>query len=139
MIKQPKFLYYDHVLRWILWGSKNKLQQISAILPESLVIILKILQRYGIIDYFMDGTVTNNFCSVTVFLKYYRNQPILQEIKIFSKPSHLNFTSYSKLKKIITTPNTTPTIFLVSTPNGIVSNNEIIKNKNSGILLAKIN
>ena len=82
-----------------------------------------------------DNKNLKNLNKYIVYIKYYKNKPIIGSYKSFINIKV--FISYKKLLKLILENQFSN--FLISSSRGIISNNEIIKYKIGGLLLVKIN
>lgn len=84
--------------------------------------VLKLLQEQGFINgIFVSNKRLNN---VSVFLKYYNNEPVLKGLKIISIPSRRVFVSYDTIMKHLEHSG----LFVVSTSlYGLVCSDEFCK------------
>jgi len=88
----------------------------------------KVLQKAGFLE---EVNVKNG--QITVSLRYHKKAPLLTNITLVSKPGLRVYKKYEDLEKI-----KGPSIFIVSTPKGVMSSIEAIKNKLGGEVIAKI-
>lgn len=76
----------------------------------------------------------NNKEKIEIQLLYKEKQPVLTDVKLFSKPGQKIYTSYKKLKPVLGGLG----FSILSTPNGILTNSEARKEKIGGELLFSI-
>lgn len=92
--------------------------------------LLHVLYSEGLIQTFsveqLDGKIFLKIC-----LRYFFNKPVLKNLKLFSKPSHVKYVRYSDLCKIVDRK----FIFVLSTNQGILTSLECKKKKIGGKLL----
>ncbi len=90
--------------------------------------VAKTLKEEGFLD-----TVEKKNKKIKVTLAYSHKKPVIMDIKLISKPGLRIYKSVDELEKI-----KRPTIFLVSTPKGILSSKKAIKQRIGGEILAEI-
>jgi len=90
--------------------------------------VAKTLKEEGFLD-----TIEKKNKKIKVTLAYSHKKPVIMDIKLISKPGLRIYKSIDELEKI-----KRPTIFLVSTPKGILSSKKAIKQRISGEILAEI-
>lgn len=90
--------------------------------------VAKTLKEEGFLD-----TIEKKNKKIKVTLAYSHKKPVIMDIKLISKPGLRIYKSVDELEKI-----KRPTIFLVSTPKGILSSKKAIKQRISGEILAEI-
>ena len=90
--------------------------------------VAKTLKEEGFLD-----TIEKKNRKIKVTLAYSHKKPVIMDIKLISKPGLRIYKSIDELEKI-----KRPTIFLVSTPKGILSSKKAIKQRISGEILAEI-
>jgi small subunit ribosomal protein S8 len=66
-------------------------------------------------------------------LSYMKKEPLLTDIKIVSKPGVRIYMKKEELEKI-----KSPSIFILSTPKGVMSSKEAISNNLGGEVIAKV-
>lgn len=71
---------------------------------------------------------------VKIFLKYFRNTPVIQEIVCVSKPSRRIYTSSKNLVRFQGGLGT----YILTTPKGVLSVNEAIEHNVGGEILCKV-
>lgn len=86
------------------------------------------LKKQGILD-----SVEEKNGKITVGLAYKRKEPVLIDLKLISKPGLRVYMGVEELEKI-----KGPSIFLVSTPKGILSTKEVIKKRLGGEVIVEI-
>lgn len=77
--------------------------------------------------------VTENDSELTVRLAYRRKEPVLLDLKLISKPGLRIYMGVDELEKI-----KSPSIFILSTPQGIMSSKDAIKKRVGGEVLVEI-
>ena len=96
--------------------------------------ILEILKNEGYIkDYFIDKNEKNK-TSLRVTLKYYEGDPVIKEIKRISKPGIRKYSKISELSR----PFGGLGISILSTPKGVMSDQEAKKNNVGGEVLCEV-
>lgn len=75
----------------------------------------------------------NNNLFIRIYLYYYKNKKICSHFKLISKPSKTFTISYKALRLL--DKRSGSSIFILSTPYGLVSHKEALKNKTSGFLV----
>lgn len=102
----------------------------SVNMPTSkfVVAIAKVLQKQGILD-----KVENKAGILTVTLAYQKKEPVLLDIKIVSRPGLRVYKTLDQLRK-----KRGASIYILSTPKGVVSEKDAIKTGNGGELIAEI-
>lgn len=70
---------------------------------------------------------------IKVFLAYSHKKPVVMDIKLVSRPGLRIYKSSDDLAKV-----KRPTIFIVSTPKGVISSKKAIKQRVGGEVLAEI-
>jgi small subunit ribosomal protein S8 len=88
----------------------------------------KVLQEAGFLE-----EVNVKDGQIAVKLRYHKKAPLLTNITLVSKPGLRVYKRYEDLEKI-----KGPSIFIVSTPKGVMSSIEAIKNKLGGEVIAKV-
>jgi ribosomal protein S8 len=92
--------------------------------------IIKILIKVNIIKFVKrDEDIFN------IYLNYFNQKPIFQNITIISKPSKPVFISYKMLKHITLKYKF---ILIINTNKGVLTNFEALKNKLGGVLMIKL-
>ena len=66
-------------------------------------------------------------------LVYRKKEPLLMDVKLVSKPGLRIYISVDDLRKV-----KTPTIYIISTPGGVLTSSEAIKKNVGGEILAEI-
>src|SRR5580765_7020434 len=109
------------LLHRLHFGYTRQQPRITLTLTKPLINVLKILQHHGfIMSYVVKSNVT-----ATILLKYYHTQRAITLIKTFSTPNHpitLSVQQTTLLRK----RESLSTVFLVSTPRGILSANAAV-------------
>lgn len=71
--------------------------------------------------------------SIKIKLKYYHNKPLINHIKLLSKPSRKLYWTYKKLQNYLNSNK--GSIILLSTNNGILNSDQALKLKIGGEVL----
>ncbi len=101
-------------------GSKNK------------IAILKVLADEGyILGYESDKEAKP---TISIFLKYYQNKPVIAQIKRVSKPGLRIYKKKDELPKVLGGLG----VVIVSTPKGVMSDKEARRLKQGGELLCQV-
>ncbi|TRZ52344.1 30S ribosomal protein S8 [bacterium] len=91
-------------------------------------ILKKLLSLKSIQGYKVEGKLKKN---ITIELAYEDGKPAISDVKVYSKPGMRLYTSYRKLKPVLSGFGYS----IISTPKGIVSDREAKKLKLGGELL----
>ena len=96
--------------------------------------ILKILKEEGFIkDYYIEKS-ENNKISLKINLKYYEGNPVIKEIKRVSKPGRRIYSRANSIPKIQNGLG----LAIISTPKGVMSDNEARKNNIGGEIICRV-
>jgi len=90
--------------------------------------IAKALKEEGFLD-----TIEEKKGKIKVTLAFSHKKPVVMDIKLISRPGlriYRNVDDMAKIKR--------PTIFLISTPKGVISSRKAIKQRLGGEVLAEI-
>ena len=93
--------------------------------------LVKTLYREGFIQSFKTLAGKENTKKIVVTLRYYFNKPVFNNLKLFSKPSHLRYMKFSDICNI----SDKKYVCFFSTNKGILTILECKKNKIGGKLL----
>lgn len=93
--------------------------------------LVKTLYREGFIQSFQILGGKENTRKIIVTLRYYFNKPVFNNLKLFSKPSHLRYMKFSDICNI----SDKKYVCFFSTNKGILTILECKKNKIGGKLL----
>ena len=93
--------------------------------------LVKALYREGFIQSFKILGEKENTTQIVVTLRYYFNKPVFNNLKLFSKPSHLIYMKFSDICNI----SDKKYVCFFSTNKGILTILECKKNKIGGKLL----
>ena len=77
--------------------------------------------------------IKNDKGILTVNLSYKNKMPVLRSLKLVSKPGLRVYKSIAEIEK-----HKSPSIFLISTPKGILSNKEAVKQRLGGEVLVEV-
>ena len=96
--------------------------------------ILEVLKSEGyILNYFIEKK-DNNKKNLKVDLKYYEGSPVIKEIKRVSKPGRRVYSRANSIPKIQNGLG----LAILSTPKGVMSDNEARKNNIGGEIICKV-
>ena len=96
--------------------------------------ILDILKSEGYINnYFLESN-ENNKKIIKVNLKYYEGNPVIKEIKRISKPGRRIYSRATSIPKIQNGLG----LAIISTPKGVMSDNEARKNNIGGEIICRV-
>jgi len=84
--------------------------------------VLEVLKREGYIRGFskLDSEQTINASELSIELKYYEGEPVIREIKRVSKPGRRVYSKINDLPRVFNGLG----ISIISTPQGVMSDNE---------------
>jgi len=91
-------------------------------------VLKKLLSLKAIKKYSVEGKIKKN---ITIELAYEDGKPAITDVKVYSKPGMRLYTSYRKLKPVLSGFGYS----ILSTPKGIISDREAKKLKLGGELL----
>lgn len=102
----------------------------SVTMPTSKFVlnIAKILQQQGFLD-----KIENKDGLLTVTLAYRKKEPVLLDVKIISRPGLRVYKTLDQLRK-----KKGASIYILSTPKGVLSDKDAIKLGSGGELIAEI-
>jgi small subunit ribosomal protein S8 len=106
--------------------AKNKTLTIKS--SKQILAIAEALKKTG----FLDG-IKNEKGMLTLSLTFKDKKPRLMDVKLISKPGLRIYQGIDEIEK-----KKSPSIMLISTPKGIISNLEAIKERVGGELIAEI-
>lgn len=90
--------------------------------------VAKTLKKEGFLD-----TVTEKDGLITVTLSIFRKKPVLTNVKIISRPGLRIYMNVDELESI-----KTPEMFIISTPKGVMSHKDAIKQRLGGEVISKV-
>ncbi len=96
--------------------------------------VLNVLKEEGYIRDFKDIEVRKGINNIQIDLKYYNGSPVIKNIKRVSKPGIRVYSKISDLPKIYGGLG----ISILSTPKGVMSDNEARKNNVGGEILCEV-
>mgnify|MGYP001453432356 CR=1 FL=1 len=96
--------------------------------------VLNVLKEEGYIRDFEDYEVRNGIHSIKINLKYYNGVPVIKKIKRISKPGIRVYSKLSDLKR----PYGGLGISILSTPKGVMSDQQAKKNNVGGEILCEV-
>jgi len=96
--------------------------------------ILEVLKNEGyILNYFLEKS-ENNKKNLKVDLKYYEGNPVIKEIKRVSKPGRRIYSKATSIPKIQNGLG----LAIISTPKGVMSDNDARKNNIGGEIICRV-
>ncbi len=96
--------------------------------------ILEVLKSEGYITNYIIEKKENNKKNLKVDLKYYEGLPVIKEIKRVSKPGRRIYSSATSIPKIQNGLG----LAILSTPKGVMSDNDARKNNIGGEIICKV-
>ena len=96
--------------------------------------ILEVLKTEGYITNFFIEKLKNNKTNLKVNLKYYEGNPVIKGIKRISKPGRRIYSKANSIPKIQNGLG----VAILSTPKGVMSDNEARKNNIGGEIICKV-
>ncbi len=96
--------------------------------------VLTVLKDEGYIRDFKDVEVRKGIQNIKIDLKYYNGAPVIKNIKRISKPGIRVYSKISELPKIYGGLG----ISIISTPKGVMSDNQARKNNVGGEILCEV-
>ena len=96
--------------------------------------VLTVLNEDGYIRDFKNIEVRKGISSIQIDLKYYNGDPVIKNIKRVSKPGIRVYSKISDLPKIYGGLG----ISILSTPKGVMSDNQARKNNVGGEILCEV-
>jgi len=116
-------------------GYKSHYKSIKVLKNKFTIKFLYILQKIGLIRGFF---FLSNEHNILVYLKYTKGIPSINNIIVLSKPSKRIYWTLNFLSKNYRRENFS-TIYIISTPKGLITQNEILLDKQfAGEVLCKI-
>jgi len=96
--------------------------------------ILEVLKSEGFISNFFIEKKENNKKNLKVDLKYYEGVPVIKEIKRVSKPGRRVYSRATSIPKFQNGLG----VSILSTPKGVMTDNEARKNNLGGEIICKV-
>ena len=96
--------------------------------------ILEVLKSEGYITNYVIEKKENNKKNLKVDLKYYEGLPVIKEIKRVSKPGRRIYSSATSIPKIQNGLG----LAILSTPKGVMSDNDARKNNIGGEIICRV-
>ena len=96
--------------------------------------ILEVLKNEGYISNFVLEKEENNKKTLKVDLKYYEGNPVIKEIKRISKPGRRIYSRADSIPRIQNGLG----LAIISTPKGVMSDNEARKNNIGGEIICRV-
>ena len=124
----------DSITR-ILNSTRNNQPEVILTKSHQIITILTLLRKHG---YVRNFNVEKSFIRVT--LKYSKDQSVITNIKYYSPLNVNNTVSFKQLKYLIEQKPCLSglSLFILSTPLGIISDYDCLKNRIGGKLLLMI-
>ena len=115
-------------------ASFSKKEQISVVYNSLCLDVVRLLYKEGFIQsFFVKQTQFSSGKKLKIFitLRYFNNKSVFKNLKIFSKPSKINFLNTKDLAKVTNKK----FILFLSTSQGLLTNTECKKKNIGGKLL----
>jgi len=96
--------------------------------------ILEVLKNEGYISNYNFESKENNKKSITINLKYHEGTPVIKEISRVSKPGRRIYSSAISIPRIQNGLG----LAILSTPKGVMSDNEARKNNLGGEIICRV-
>ncbi|BBA85251.1 30S ribosomal protein S8 [endosymbiont of Sipalinus gigas] len=114
-------------------AQKSKRDFVSIFKSKIKLSIIEILKKEGFIKNY-NVLILDKKCYIKIFLKYFNNIPVIEELKRISKPSLRIYTNLFRIKKNINKFG----IFIISTSKGIMTDYNCCELKLGGELICYI-
>jgi small subunit ribosomal protein S8 len=115
-------------------GQMRKLVTIDVPASNFRLKILEVLKTEGYIVNFFIEKKENNKKNLKVDLKYFEGSPVIKEIKRVSKPGRRIYSKATSIPKIQNGLG----LAILSTPKGVMSDNEARKNNIGGEIICRV-
>tara|TARA_B100000579_G_C22509483_1_gene700815 strand:- start:306 stop:704 length:399 start_codon:yes stop_codon:yes gene_type:complete len=115
-------------------GQMRSLSSINVPASNFRLKILEVLKNEGYISNFFIEKTENNKKNLKVDLKYYEGNPVIKEIKRISKPGRRIYSRADSIPKIQNGLG----LAIISTPKGVMSDNEARKNNIGGEIICRV-
>ena len=115
-------------------GQMRSLSSINVPASNFRLKILEVLKNEGYISNFFLEKKENNKKNLKVDLKYYEGNPVIKEIKRVSKPGRRIYSRANSIPKIQNGLG----LAIISTPKGVMSDNEARKNNIGGEIICRV-
>jgi small subunit ribosomal protein S8 len=115
-------------------GQMRKLTTIDVPASNFRLKILEVLKTEGYINNYFIEKKENNKKNLKVDLKYYEGVPVIKEIKRVSKPGRRIYSKAVSIPKIQNGLG----LAILSTPKGVMSDNEARKNNLGGEIICRV-
>ena len=115
-------------------GQMRKLTTIDVPASNFRIKILEVLKTEGYINNYFIEKKENNKKNLKVDLKYYEGVPVIKEIKRISKPGRRIYSKAVSIPKIQNGLG----LAILSTPKGVMSDNEARKNNLGGEIICRV-
>jgi|TARA_B100001540_G_C15687304_1_gene587655 small subunit ribosomal protein S8 len=115
-------------------GQMRSLASINVPASNFRLQILEVLKTEGYINNFFIEKNDNNKKNLKVDLKYYEGNPVIKEIKRISKPGRRIYSRATSIPKIQNGLG----LAIISTPKGVMSDNEARKNNIGGEIICRV-
>tara|TARA_B100000965_G_C19533022_1_gene732009 strand:+ start:712 stop:1110 length:399 start_codon:yes stop_codon:yes gene_type:complete len=115
-------------------GQMRLLSSVSIPASNFRLQILEVLKNEGYISNFILEKEENNKKTLKVDLKYYEGNPVIREIKRVSKPGRRIYSRADSIPRIQNGLG----LAIISTPKGVMSDNEARKNNIGGEIICRV-
>lgn len=109
-------------------ASMANLKEVEVGKTKIVFAVAKTLKKEGFLD-----TVSEKDGVISVTLSIFKKKPILSNVKIISRPGLRIYMNVDELGSI-----KTPEMFIISTPKGVMSHKDAIKQRVGGEVIAKV-
>lgn len=103
-------------------------KEITVDISNKILAIAEALKKAGFLD-----SVKKEKNSLTVSLTFKNKQPLLMNVKLISKPGLRVYMKVDEIEK-----KKGPTTFLITTPGGVLTSKEAIKQRTGGEVIAEL-
>ena len=103
-------------------------KEVRVVASGKILAIAEALKKLG----FLDG-VKKDKDGIAVSLAFKNKKPLLMDVKLMSKPGLRIYMGVDEIEK-----KKGPSIYLITSPNGIISSRQAVKNRCGGEVIAEI-
>lgn len=103
-------------------------KEVKVVTSNKILAIAEALKKLGFLD-----SVKKDKEEITVGLAFKNKKPLLMDVKLISKPGLRIYMGVTEIEK-----KKGPSIFLLTSPNGIISSLQAIKMRQGGEMIAEI-
>lgn len=103
-------------------------KEVSISSSKSILAVAEALKKFGFLE-----SVKKEEKEIVVHLTFKNKKPLLRDVKLVSKPGLRIYMGVDELEK-----KKGPSIFLITSPKGIISSIEAVKTRSGGEVIAEI-